>query len=210
MAGENKYIICCDFDGVLNSYKSGWQGANVISDPPVPGAMKWLAEMTVEDENFEKFEIDIYSSRSKELGGIEAMKEWLRTHLIGYFMDEANPYAGDAAEIVLSRLSFPTQKPAASMTIDDRAFCFEGKFPSARWLLAFKPWNKGGATSVTERRAALIREIIERAISITNSKTPHARVLFATLDSITQEECDLLGVADDAWEDVTIDRSEGL
>jgi hypothetical protein len=28
------------------------------------------------------------------------------------------------------------------MTIDDRAFHFQGVFPTAEWLLAFKPWNK--------------------------------------------------------------------
>ena len=63
MAGESKYIICCDFDGVLNSYASGWQGPTVISDPPVPGAMRWLIEMTSR-KNYDRFEIAVYSSRS--------------------------------------------------------------------------------------------------------------------------------------------------
>lgn len=37
--------ICIDFDGVLHSYTSGWQGEDVASDPPVPGAIEWLREM---------------------------------------------------------------------------------------------------------------------------------------------------------------------
>lgn len=30
--------ICIDFDGVLHSYTSGWQGHGNIKDPPMPGA----------------------------------------------------------------------------------------------------------------------------------------------------------------------------
>jgi trehalose-6-phosphatase len=143
MAGENKYIICCDFDGVLNSYKSGWQGAAVISDPPVPGAMEWLDDMSRDAY----FEIAVYSSRSKEPGGVEAMRAWLGKHLYELWATASHPLLSDA-EIrvrvgeVMDALTFPTQKPAASMTIDDRAFCFEGTFPTVKWLKAFKPWNK--------------------------------------------------------------------
>lgn len=38
----SKPTICVDFDGCLHAYTSGWQGAEVVSDPPVPGAIDWL------------------------------------------------------------------------------------------------------------------------------------------------------------------------
>ena len=40
------------------------------------------------------------------------------------------------------RLSFPTQKPAAHITIDDRAICFDGTWPELHAIENFKPWNK--------------------------------------------------------------------
>jgi hypothetical protein len=48
---------------------------------------------------------------------------------------------GTVSEI-MDNISWPTQKPAASLTIDDRALCFTGIFPDAAEILAFKPWNK--------------------------------------------------------------------
>jgi hypothetical protein len=142
-----KSTICVDFDGVIHSYSSGWQGAKVIPDPPVPGAMEWLSRMA----NDVLFEICIYSSRSKEPGAIEAMHGWLKHWLAVYAVERAPNFTAfdglDWADSVLSKISFPTQKPAANMTIDDRAFCFTGHFPTAEWLLDFKPWNKMTANS---------------------------------------------------------------
>lgn len=115
-------IVCVDFDGVIHSYSSGWKGACEIPDPPVVGAFSWLAEAV------QSLTVCIYSSRSKEPGAIEAMRAWFAMH--GLDAD------------VLSKLEFPTMKPAASMTIDDRAYCFRGAFPSLEWIRTFVPWNK--------------------------------------------------------------------
>lgn len=118
--------LCVDFDGVVHAYDSAWVDAVTIVDAPVPGAFKWLEKAVT------RFDVCIYSSRSKEPGAVDAMRAWFRKH--------------ELPEAVLERLQFPTQKPAAFMTIDDRAFCFEGYWPSLDSLEAFKPWNKRGST----------------------------------------------------------------
>jgi hypothetical protein len=130
-------IICVDFDGVIHSYKSGWQGVSVISDQPVEGAIKWLEDhLPVPDEvcamapAYEGPIAQIYSSRSKSWFGRRAMKKWLVKHGL------------HPAYISEGILKFPSKKPAAFLTIDDRAICFTGKFPTTDEMLNFKPWNK--------------------------------------------------------------------
>lgn len=121
-----KKIICIDFDGVLHSYTSGWKGAEVILDPPVPGAIEWLTSLAEDDE----FKAVIYSSRSKEPDAIWAMRIWFTDH-------------GMSNE-VLAKIDFAVEKPPAFLTIDDRAICFEGIFPDKAVMKNFKPWNKRG------------------------------------------------------------------
>lgn len=129
-------IICVDFDGVIHSYTSGWKGVDVISDDPVPGAIEWLMEhLPVPDalgmsEPYKGPIVVIYSSRSKEHAGVRAMKRWLIKHGL------PRQYITDGI------LKFPTKKPPAFLTIDDRAICFNGKFPTAQEMMAFKPWYK--------------------------------------------------------------------
>jgi hypothetical protein len=120
--GQRKPILAVDFDGVLHKYISGWHGAHVVSDDPVDGAIEFLRKAT------EHFDVAIYSSRSKEPGGIEAMQLWLLKH--GWKPETDG------------ELKFPTQKPSAFLTIDDRCWCFNGAFPNIRELLQFKPWNR--------------------------------------------------------------------
>jgi FMN phosphatase YigB (HAD superfamily) len=122
-----KPIIVLDFDGVLHSYTSGWQGADVISDPPVPGAIDFLRRAV------ERFEVHIYSSRSGQSGGIAAMKAWLNRAV------EDDPvFLGPW----LLNIKWPVTKPPAHVTIDDRALTFTGAWPSLEELQSFKPWNK--------------------------------------------------------------------
>lgn len=132
----NNPIICVDFDGVIHSYTSGWQGVAVIPDPPVQGAIRWLEkhlplpeQLGVEGE-YKGPVVQIYSSRSKSWFGRRAMKRWLVKHGLhpAYIRDGI--------------LKFPVKKPAAFLTLDDRAICFDGRFPETEEILAFKPWNK--------------------------------------------------------------------
>lgn len=124
---ERKPILCLDFDGVLHSYESGWKGADVIPDPPVPGAFEFIEAAS------EKFEIHIFSSRSNQEGGLEAMENWLTNHAI----DALGLDRYMALKIVMDH-----EKPPAMLTIDDRAITFTGEWPDPDDLITFKPWNK--------------------------------------------------------------------
>jgi hypothetical protein len=129
-----KPILVVDFDGCLNSYTSPWVNETTIPDPPVPGALKWLWKAT------EWFDVQVYSSRSKTFAGRVAMLTWMHMHSQKEFgpdhpMSEAENYP----------ITFAHEKPAAFLTIDDRAICFEGDWSEVgdpADLLNFKPWNK--------------------------------------------------------------------
>ena len=129
---EFRPIICVDFDGVIHSYKSGWKGPRNIPDPPVAGAIEWLMMMESADTGAphwkRRFDVCIYSSRSRYLLGRLAMKRWL----FKYHMPPDT----------LDGIRFPLMKPPAHIQIDDRAFLFEGAFPSIAVIEQFKPWNK--------------------------------------------------------------------
>jgi hypothetical protein len=130
---DRKPILCLDFDGVLHSYKSGWQGATVIPDPPVDGAAEFLRRAV------EAFDVEVHSSRSGEESGPAAMRFWLWKVLRdGGMLPDA------ATEMVGQRIAFPRHKPPAFVTLDDRAVTFTGQWPTIEELLAFEPWWKGG------------------------------------------------------------------
>ena len=117
-----KPTICVDFDGVIHSYTSGWITVDCIPDSPVAGAFKWLSRM------LKYYTVAIFSSRSRDEYGLAAMKKWFKTH--GFSQ--------------LDQLSFPTDKPAAIMYIDDRARLFSGPgtYPTKKEIDSFVPWNK--------------------------------------------------------------------
>ena len=114
--------LCIDFDGVLHSYTSPWAGATVIPDPPVPGAIEFLAAAA------ERFNLSIFSVRNEAEGGPFMMQAWFILH-------------GLDPEIT-AKLEFPTHKPQAHIYLDDRGWQFQGTFPSLDEIEAFKPWNR--------------------------------------------------------------------
>lgn len=125
-----KPILCLDFDGVVHSYKSGWQGADVIPDPPVDGAIPFVLNA------MNHFTVAIFSSRSHQEGGKTAMINWLRNVL----MDEYH-FGRIEANQVTTQILWTTEKPSAFVTIDDRSYPpWNGKFPKPKDLLSFKPW----------------------------------------------------------------------
>jgi hypothetical protein len=127
----SKPILCLDFDGVIHSYSSGWKGAAAIPDPPVDGAMKFIWDA------LDHFRVAIFSSRSHQTGGIKAMQYWLHRHFREYWGAHATQ-----AEDKLAEIEWPVEKPAAMVTIDDRALTFDGTWPDVTALKAFQPWNK--------------------------------------------------------------------
>lgn len=130
----NKPILCLDFDGVIHSYTSGWKGADVITDPIVPGTIEFLIKASYE------FNIHILSSRSHQLDGIEAMRNYIR-HYYHEWLDSIQ-HADDYISDITKLIEFPTEKPPAQITIDDRAIQFTGTWPSIEELKTFQPWNK--------------------------------------------------------------------
>ena len=117
-------ILCLDFDGVCHSYTSGWKGADVIPDDPVPGVFEFILSAS------EHFDVAIFSSRSNQAGGIEAMYSWFEKHSPG----------------ITGELDFPTEKPPAFLGIDDRVLTFSGKWPTLEAMKNFQPWNKLGVS----------------------------------------------------------------
>ena len=134
---SGKKILCLDFDGVCHSYSSGWKGADVIPDDYVEGLFEFLEAVK------EEFQVHIYSSRSHQPGGRDAMMAW--------FIAQRKLWrsrGGKPPEDTPLDLSFPDEKPSAFVGLDDRVLTFEGKWPSVETLKNFKPWNKrptGGA-----------------------------------------------------------------
>ena len=133
-----KPILCLDFDGVLNSYTSGWKGADVIPDPPVPGAIEFIIQA------LDKFEVHVFSSRTNQPGGLQAMKKWMEAALWDHFEegDGLSPQQQAVLASYRDEIRWPTEKPPAMVTLDDRAITFTGEWPAIETLLAFKPWNK--------------------------------------------------------------------
>jgi len=127
----SKPILCLDFDGVIHGYDSGWKGADVIPDPIVPGTVRFITDAS------KVFTVAIFSSRSNQPMGIEAMQFYLKLN----FYREMD--AGDA-DPILAAIKWPKEKPPALITIDDRALTFTGSWAdyTTDKLLAFKPWNK--------------------------------------------------------------------
>lgn len=128
---RKRYTIAVDFDGVLNSYTSGWQGTSVLPDPPVEGAIEWLHTM------IQKFDVVIMSTRNWQRGGRKAMRAWLKKHA-GTIWWESAGLRG------LEEIKFPRKKPPALIYLDDRAVRFEGPgtFPSVQDVHKLRPWNK--------------------------------------------------------------------
>lgn len=121
---ERKLLIALDFDGVIHSYMTGWQGADVAADPPTPGALDFIRRLVDDD----RFEVTIFSSRLSRPNAEDTIRDWFIEHGLE---DE-----------VLEEVKFDRAKPPAHMSIDDRGYRFLGQFPELDEIAEFKPWNR--------------------------------------------------------------------
>jgi hypothetical protein len=128
-----KPTLCIDFDGVIHSYERGWQGGEIYGTV-LPGFFEWVEVAK------EHFRLVVYSSRSKTEAGSIEMALWL--HKQRSMWREASGFPNDRS---MTELEFAYEKPAAFLTIDDRALTFNGDWHDDAWwpekLLKFKPWN---------------------------------------------------------------------
>ena len=123
---KKKTTIAIDFDGVIHSFASGWQGHNRIDDPPVDGAIEWL-KMLIHCRDVVPC---IYSARSWKLLGNWRMRKWLRKHGL--------------TKWEVKQLKFWLRKPIADLILDDRCRGFRGVFSSVHDITSFEPWHGCG------------------------------------------------------------------
>ena len=121
--------ICIDFDGVINSYTSGYKSGDdtYLPDPPVEGARDFV------EKCFESFqEVYILSSRCQTLSGMIAMKDWLQKW--GF------------PDVPISYVKYP-----AEVYVDDRGWRFNGTFPDPQSLVDCGSWVKNNEIEENEK-----------------------------------------------------------
>ena len=151
-----KPTLCLDFDGVIHSYRRGWQEGRIYDEPPAGTGEMLLRYLAI-------YSVAIFSSRSKNLRLRWAMKRYvgkiIEDAAFGYadLADAAwaavsgkpadwRPWtAGDVQEQareIAAAIRYPWFKPAATVTIDDRALTFTGNWAdfTPEKLRTFQPW----------------------------------------------------------------------
>jgi len=123
-----KGAVALDYDGVINSYKSGFVAIDNIPDPPVDGAFNFIESLLNEG-----YKVYINSTRNNDDCGKKAIYNWFLKH--GMSKDIAD------------QIELASGKPIAKVYIDDRAWLFDGTWPNIRELEYFTPWHGGGSSS---------------------------------------------------------------
>lgn len=178
--------ICVDFDGVIHSYEKGWQGGTIYGKV-VPGFFEWL------ESTRGKLRVVIYSSRSKTEEGRNAMAVWLSKQWDAWLQA-----GGEFPWSIPVEVSYAHEKPAAYLTIDDRAFCFRGDWSdpglSPDAILAFQPWTTGRIAGASGSARAL-----QSRIPLSESRSRVKDASSSTLASSPKEDLNLLGMNWDAY-----------
>ena len=140
-----KKTVALDFDGVIHSYTSKWQGASIIPDPPVEGAHEAIKELR------KRFKVVILSTRANDPDGYVAMQRWLSEHGI-----EVDGIAGEG-------------KPKAILYVDDRGFRFDGNWGSVLKALengsdGVEPWNRQNVKQEQVRNDRTKTTLLEKTV----------------------------------------------
>lgn len=110
--------VVFDFDGVIHSYISGWQGSDAaIPDPPVSGIKEAIDHIRAAG-----YRVVVVSTRCRSVEGQYAIAHWLREN--GIEVD-----------------NITSEKPPAVCYIDDRALTFDGHPETLlERIVNFRPW----------------------------------------------------------------------
>ena len=134
LAKKRKGAVALDFDGVINSYTSGFVSLTKIPDPPVEGSIEYIQKLVEYG-----FKVYIYSTRNDQDKGRQAISDYLLKHGL--------------PEGVLKKVGIKAGKPAAKIYLDDRAWEFTGTFPDPLEIECFKPWHGGVSSTQKETKS---------------------------------------------------------
>lgn len=116
---EYKPTVVFDFDGVIHSYQSGWQGADIVTDPVVPGIREVIEQLRERG-----YKVVVVSTRCVSLNGMGAVRQYLRQH-----------------DIIVDDVM--AEKPPAICYVDDRAICFKGETDTlVDQIVNFRTWTE--------------------------------------------------------------------
>lgn len=112
--------ISVDFDGVVHEYTTTFTDYLIIPDPPIVGAFSFL--MSLQEQGYN---VIIQTARAIDDLAVQAIRDWFLEW--GY------------SPKLLSEIEITKEKPYAFMYIDDRAFHFNGKWPTDSTI---KQWEE--------------------------------------------------------------------
>lgn len=195
---ERRYpkTIAVDFDGVLNSYVSGWQEGKLLDPPLKPehsttlyvaeDAFEWLHTILETDVTVIIFTCRTNASGMGDLtGGPYTDRLVVREQIKDWFLKHGLEHK------YVNRLQFALDvKPHADLYLDDRAWQFSGHFPTYDEIENFRPWQRRTTKEVTyaqfhaQRQAAYDSALIQELQSELDTIPPWVVGAFGLLSEI--------------------------